>query len=220
MTNVETFTQPDGIFDKLWKVDEFTSRVISVIWDEGHCVSTWADFRPEYKNAGRVRHLMPKHIPFYITSATLPPLVLGDVTEQLHVRRSNLETFERSNDRPNIAICVRKMVHPAKTFLDLVFLFPEHPPPGWKPPKFLIFFDSIAESVAAANWIRARLPPEHRDKIKWFNSQMSETFRDVEALKLKEGETFGLCCTDSFGMVCHLHFRCQKPIDRHYREWT
>jgi superfamily II DNA/RNA helicase len=93
------------------------------------------------------------------------------------------------------------MVHPANSYLDLAFLIPENPPPGWKPPKFLIFFDDITESIAVANFLRNRLPPEYRDMIKWFNSDMSAQFRDVESAKLKAGETWGLCCTDSFGMV-------------------
>jgi hypothetical protein len=94
------------------------------------------------------------------------------------------------------------MVHPAKSYLDLTFLIPEDPKPGWRPPKFLIFFDDIAESIAVANFLRKRLPPEFRHMIKWFNSDMSAEFRDAESMKLKEGETWGLCCMNSFRMVC------------------
>jgi superfamily II DNA/RNA helicase len=201
VTNIEIFEEMDGPFEKLWKQDLFTSKVISIIWDEGHCVSRWADFRPEYKNAGRLRYIIPSHIPFYVTSATLPPIVLDDVMSILHMQKSNTYILERSNDRHNISICVRELQHPANSYLDLAFLIPENLPPGWKPPKFLIFFDDIAESIAVANFLRQRLPPEYRDMIKWFNSNMSAQFRDVEAAKLKAGDTWGLCCTDSFGMV-------------------
>ena len=38
--------------------------------------------------------------------------------------------------------------------------------------------------------------------IKWFNLDMSMQFHDVESAKLKAAEIWGLCCTDSFGMVC------------------
>ena len=74
VTNIDIFEEVDGPFDKLWKRDLFSSKVISIIWDEGHCVSKWADFRPEYKNAGQLRYLIPSHIPFYVTLATLPPI--------------------------------------------------------------------------------------------------------------------------------------------------
>lgn len=185
----------------MWKHEPFTSRVISIIWDEGHCVSKWADFRPEYKTAGRLRYLIPQHIPFYVTSATLPLIVLDDVKNTLHIRTDSAYIIERSNDRVNVSICVREMVHPAKSYLDLAFLIPENPEPGWQPPKFLIFFDDIAESIAVAKFLRKRLPPELQHMIKWFNSDMSAEFRDAESMKLKEGETWGLCCTESFGMV-------------------
>ena len=201
VTNIEIFDAVDGYFDKLWKEDLFTSRVISIIWDEGHCVSKWADFHPEYKNAGCLRYIIPSHIPFYVTSATLPAIVLNDVMNILHMQKDNTYIMERSNDRHNISICVREMLHPANSYLDLAFLIPENPLPGWKPPKFLIFFDDITESIAVANFLRKRLPPEYRDMIKWFNSDMSAQFRDVESAKLKVGETWGLCCTDSFRMV-------------------
>ncbi|KAJ6526893.1 hypothetical protein DFH09DRAFT_1328379 [Mycena vulgaris] len=39
VTNVETLMQLDGGFEKLWKKPEFTRRLISIVWDEGHCVS-------------------------------------------------------------------------------------------------------------------------------------------------------------------------------------
>ena len=92
-------------------------------------------------------------------------------------------------------------VYPANSYLDLAFLIPEHPPPGWRCPKFLIFFDDIAESMVVANFLRKCLPPEMSDKIVWSNADMSAEFREVKSMKLKTGELWGLCCTDSFGMV-------------------
>ncbi|KZP14844.1 P-loop containing nucleoside triphosphate hydrolase protein [Athelia psychrophila] len=199
----ETF-EVGGHFDKLWKYDPFTSKVISIIWDEAHCVSKWGEFRPEYKTAGCLRWIIPRHIPFYITSATLPPIVLQDVMSILHMSKDNAYVMLRSNDHSNVHICVREMLYPAKSYLDLAFLIPEKPPPGgwsnWLMPKFVIFFDNISDSMGAAKFLRARLPPELQHMVKWFNANMSAEFREVEGLKLKDGDIWGLCCTDSFGM--------------------
>ena len=109
--------------------------------------------------------------------------------------------MKRSNDRPNVHLVVRQMMHPANSYLDLAFLIPAVMEPGWKPPKFLIFFDSIAESIAVAKFLRDRLPLKLRWMIKWFNADMSPEFRDAEAANLKNGVTWGLCCSESFGMV-------------------
>ena len=103
VTNIETFDKVDGGFNKLWKHEPFTSCVISIIWDEGQCVSKWANFHPEYKTAGWLCHLIPRHILFYVTSATLPPVVLQDITDTLHIRTDSTYLFERSNDWPILA---------------------------------------------------------------------------------------------------------------------
>ncbi|KAF8192846.1 P-loop containing nucleoside triphosphate hydrolase protein [Mycena galopus ATCC 62051] len=201
VTNIETLMKPGGGFQNLWTNKAFASKVISIVWDEAHCVSKWGSFRPEYKIAGSIRHLLPKDIPFYITSATLPPDVLDDVMTTLDMRVGKTEIFTRSNDRSNIYITVRKMKYPLNSFKDLAFLIPK----DWDgttplPYKFVIFFDSITESLAAARYLRSLMPLAFQDKIKWFNSEMSPEFRAEESDKFNEGVNYGLCCTDSFGM--------------------
>jgi ATP-dependent DNA helicase RecQ len=216
--------KPGGGFEKLWTNKDFASKVISIVWDEAQCVSTWGTFRPEYKIAGSLRYLLPKDIPFYITSATLPPDVLQDVMATLGMRESNTEIFTRSNDRSNIHITVRKMKYPLNSFKDLAFLIPK----DWDgttplPYKFVIFFDNITESIAAAKYLRGLVPLAFQDKIKWFNSEMSPEFRVDESDKFNVGINYGLCCTESFGMVClqlsflstqaHSHFK-RESISR------
>ncbi|EPQ50065.1 P-loop containing nucleoside triphosphate hydrolase protein, partial [Gloeophyllum trabeum ATCC 11539] len=68
-----------GRFENLWKNVQFTQRLISITWDEAHCVSTWGDFREEYREAHRLRYIIPRQIPFYLPSATMPDVVLNDV---------------------------------------------------------------------------------------------------------------------------------------------
>ncbi|KAJ6494591.1 P-loop containing nucleoside triphosphate hydrolase protein [Mycena vulgaris] len=193
VTNVETSMQQDGGFEKLWKKPQFTSRLISL--------AKWAGFCPEYKEVGRLRFLIPRSIPFVIVSATLPPAILSDVMRILQVLPDKLTIIRRSNDRPNINLVVREMKYSMSSFKDLAFLIPADWKPGDPlPHKFLIFFDSIPDSVEAAKLLRARLPREHRHKIKWFNSEMSTIFKETESDGLKTGKIWGLCCTDSFGM--------------------
>lgn len=98
------------------------------------------------------------------------------------------------------------MKYPLNGFLDLAFLIPDDWMPGDPPPpKFLIFFDSIAESIEAVNFLRSRLPLQYRGRISWFNADMSPEFRADESQALKAGGTWGLACTDSFGMVSKLY---------------
>ena len=196
----------NGGFESLWKSRSFISRVISIVWDEGHCISRWGDFRPEYKQAGRLHLLIPSSIPYFVTSATLPIPVLDDITNILQLSKRTFQ-IQCSNDRPNIRLSVREIQYPIHSFMDLTFLIPDNLSPETKPPKFLIFFDDISKSVAAAKFLRSRLPPTFQDKlyIVWFNADMTAEFHEVHTTHLREGTIFGLCCTDSFGMVSNGH---------------
>lgn len=192
----------NGGFDRLWKNKQFMSQIISIIWDKAHCVSKWGDFHPEYKFAGHLWYLIPASISYFTTSATLPPAVLDDISDIMRLRKK-MFTIHRSNDRSNVYLVVREFQYPMSSYLDLAFLVPDNTEPDWKPPKFLVFFDDISESVAAAKFLKSHLPPHlwNTLKIVWFNAEMTPEFREEQTESLKEGIVYGLCCTDSFGMV-------------------
>lgn len=107
-----------------------------------------------------------------------------------------------SNDRPNVSLMVRRINYPLKSFWDLSFLVPN----GWtpeepKPPLFLFFFDSIDVLQDAVEFLRSRLPPEHRHLILPFHSRMSEEHRLQTIALMKEGKILGVCASEGFGLV-------------------
>lgn len=198
----EQLMKPGGGFEKLLLKSEFMSHVIGFVFDEAHCIISWGDFRPEYRELQRLHYILPRRVPYMIASATLAPEIIAELKQRLHIRSNNLVTIHTSTDRPNIYLSVRKINYTLSTYADLGFLIPE----GWKdgdpaPPKFLIFFDNIQESINAAKFLRNRLPPHVRKKIKWFNSDMTTEFKETEVAALMDGDTWGLCTTESFGMV-------------------
>lgn len=193
-----------GGLEKLLRKADFVERIISVVFDEAHCISKWAVFRPEYKALEQLRHVTLKDVPVAAASATFPHDVKEDVKRTLHLQSGKLVHIARSIDRPNVHLAVRKIQHPLNSYLDLAFVLP--PDPSTKPPKFIVFFDDINDAVGAAMMLRNRLPPEHADKIVWFTSQMSETYKRDAVEMLLRGDIWGICATDSFGMVSTLAF--------------
>ena len=137
--------------------------------------STWGDFRPEYKEARRLRHIIPRSIPFFLTSATLPTAILNDVMDILQIHPVRHIIFHRSNDRPNVYLSVRKIQHALQSYEDLAFLVDSVTQDN-PPDKFLVFFNNISDSVKAAKFLRKRLPRALRHKIQWYNADMSEEF--------------------------------------------
>lgn len=163
-----------GGFDGLLSKPSFKNSLSCLIFDEAHCISQWGSFRPAYKEVSRLYLQLPD-ARFVFASATFSPPILDDIKSTFGLVPGSYEHIWRSNDRPNLHLSVRKIVHPITSYIDLAFLIPD----GWKdgdppPPKFLIFFNSIAEATDAGQFLRRRLPPTCRDKIGWFHSEMSD----------------------------------------------
>ncbi|KAI9066924.1 P-loop containing nucleoside triphosphate hydrolase protein [Trametes sanguinea] len=199
VVNPEIAFKVNGGFSQLWRNAAFVSRVIAVIWDEAHCVSTWSSFRPDYGDAGRLRSSLAPRIPYLLPSATFPPHISADVFEKLQVRRDRIHTIHRSNDRPDVYLTVRKIQHSLNSFKDLEALVPDRSP-GARIPRFLAFFDNKEESVKAATVLQALLPAEEQHKVVWFNSDCTPEFREYATEGFQDKKLYGLYCTDSFGM--------------------
>ncbi|KAJ3553995.1 hypothetical protein NM688_g3330 [Phlebia brevispora] len=196
----EQLMKAGGGFERLMRKPAFAAKIDSVVFDEAHCISEWGSFRPEYRDVMQLRYRLP-NTSFVFASATFTPSILADIKRSFNLTQDRLTHIHRSNDRPNIHIAVRKILYSLSSFLDLAFLVPD----GWKdgdppPPKFVIFFDSISDAVNAGRFLRKRLPPEYRHKIKWFHSDMSSRYKETAVEDLREGRIWGLCATDSFGM--------------------
>lgn len=192
----------DRRFRKLCTTHSFASRLAGVVIDEAHCVSDWASFRPEYTKIGELRWLLPAGIPFYATSATITPKMLGEIQRSLHMRPDQTDVIRLSNDRTNMRYEVRQMKHHANSFLDLAFLIPFGLAADSMPPaQFMVFTNSRHTCEGAAKYLRSRLPLELCNKVVWFHAGMTEEFKRETVEKLKRGEIWGICCTDAAGLV-------------------
>lgn len=202
--NPEILTSDDGHMSELLKKRDFTSKLLNIIFDEAHCISTWSNFRTAYKRLGMLRYVLPD-VPFYVASATLPSGILSNIFETLNMQRQKTELILHSNDRPDIYIGVREMESAISSYKDIGFLIPEGWTEGDEPPaKFLVFFDKIGDTEAAVAYLRTRLPAQYASKIRWFHATTTEAYREEHLELFRDSETWGLCVTDAFGMVSQI----------------
>jgi len=81
------------------------ARIGLLAVDEAHCISEWGhDFRPAYREIGRVRRVLAA--PVLALTATATPRVRQDVEASLALR--DPLRVVRSFDRPNLAWAVRR----------------------------------------------------------------------------------------------------------------
>ncbi|KAF9788745.1 P-loop containing nucleoside triphosphate hydrolase protein [Thelephora terrestris] len=216
ITSPEQLMKEGGGFQQLLRKTRFASQLIAIVIDEVHCLKLWSSFRRDYQDLGRLRFILPDRVHFALVSATLPRSVLAPVMSHLGITPSELYTVRLSNDRDNVALCVRKMRYPANSFRDLDFLVSQvtdsdvsgSSQQRLQHKKFVIFFDNKTEATDAGSYLRSKLPMEERDKIIWFMADMSAGFKQDGVTDLASGKLLGICATDSFGMGIDL-----KDID-------
>lgn len=77
--------------------------------DEAHCISEWGpDFRPSYRQLGRVRRQLGLP-PVVALTGSATPDVRRDITRQLEFRSSVATELVASFDRPNLWFAVREV---------------------------------------------------------------------------------------------------------------
>nr|WP_321242930.1 DNA helicase RecQ [uncultured Tolumonas sp.] len=112
------YVAPERILlpDFLARLQEMPLALIAI--DEAHCISQWGhDFRPEYAELGRLRHLFP-HIPLVALTATADDATRQDILSRLALNDPlvHLASF----DRPNIRYTLVEKFKPSEQLLHYV----------------------------------------------------------------------------------------------------
>ena len=99
------YISPEYLFNSKDFILEMANKnLISLIAvDESHCISTWGEFRPEYKELGILKEWV-SDVPILALTATATPKIISDITRVLKLEKVNIITssFYRENLNINI----------------------------------------------------------------------------------------------------------------------
>lgn len=204
--------QSRTFINRVLRNTRFSSRVLSMVVDEAHCISHWgADFRKKYGTLGIVRAFLPRGTPVIAMTATLTARVRRDIQSKLHFPKGGSRFLNLGNDRSNVSIVVRACQHPLNSFKDLDFILPATITVPEDIPKTWIYIDNINDRNKViehlSHVLKERNPKlaaeeESDHLIRPFNATLSLEYRREAMNVFRNGKLRVMVCTDAAGMVC------------------
>lgn len=186
------------------------AKVARFAVDEAHCISAWGhDFRPEFRQLGRLKELFPS-IPVQAFTATATPQVQRDIAIQLRMERPR--RFVGTFDRPNLTYRIIAKDDAVRRTIEAVRRYPNE--------GVIVYCLSRKDTESIANALvangieavayHAGLPNETRRKI-------SEEFAQERANIIVATVAFGMGI-DRANVRCVIHECLPKSMEGYQQE--
>ena len=191
-------------FKPLLADKKFGDRLRLVFIDECHLVEEQGvDFRPCYKEIGRLRHRLPTSIPWVAVSATLPyGRTFNEVMISLGFNPGNYIYNHLPIDNPHICYVPQFLQYPISghTFLDISWLIPSKITSAADITKSLVFCNTINLGTRVYRFLLHLLPQplSSNEVILPYHSLISDEGRLRAMEKFRSGATRIIVASDCF----------------------
>ncbi|GMF14567.1 unnamed protein product [Phytophthora lilii] len=186
--------------------------------DEAHCISSWGhDFRPAYRNLGRLRKQFPK-TPMIALTATATERVRDDITRQLHFAADGSDVLLADFNRANISY----VVYDKEMLGDPIGALCRYIQKDHANACGVVYVHKRSDTDDLVTSMQKRNPAL---KVAAFHAKIPQQEREDTLQKWLSGEIHIVCATIAFGMgIDHssvrfvVHWNIPKSLENFYQE--
>lgn len=189
------------VFAPLLLSPQFMQDVVAMIVDEAHCIPQWREtFRKSFGDLVRLRSAASISTPLLVTSATLTPTMIEDISRGLELDLATTCLINLGNNRANLVPIVHTMKGAASSLSILSFLV-RNAKEVSDLRRAIVFFNTRDLAFTAAHFLQGLVPEALQDSITFLHAGRGTRARKIVMQKFRKNEIVILCATEAAGMV-------------------